>query len=299
MKNKKTFKITPYIFLLPALILMGAFVFLPLIQAVQYSFFKFENFRPISLVKFDNYITLFHDSMFWDSIVRTLQWAFMSAIIPGFVGLVLAFLLEYRTRNRILSGVSRTILFMPMMMSMVAVGLLWSLIYNPLLGLISGLFNAIGITSNTNPIDLLGNKSTAMIAAFATTVWYGSGFSMVIFSAAIQGIPKDIIEAAMIDGTNKFQQIRYISIPYILRTIIIVLTVNMISGFKAFDILYVLTNGGPSNATNITSLYLYRQAFFAFKFDYASAISVVLFICVVFFVVVVGFATDRINKRFG
>ncbi len=298
MKTKKQIKITPYIFLFPAIILMGAFVFLPFIQSIQYSFFKFKDFQPESFVQFSNYIRLFQDSTFLNSIALTLQWAIMSAIIPTFVGLVLAILLEYRTRNRIFTGTARLILFLPQMMSMVAVGLLWSLIYNPLIGLISGLFNALGITSTINPVDLLGNTDTTMLAAFATMVWLSSGFSMVIFSAALQGVPRGVIESAMIDGANKFSQIRYISIPYILRTVMLLLTLNMIGGFKAFDVLYVLTKGGPGNATNITSLYMYRQAFAAFKFDYAAAMAVVLFVLTVFFVVVVMSVTDRIYKRF-
>ena len=298
MKILKRIKITPYIFLFPAVALMGIFVFLPFIQTIQYSFFKFKDFQPESFVQFSNYIRLFQDSTFLNSIALTLQWAIMSAIIPTFVGLVLAILLEYRTRNRILSGVSRTILFLPQMMSMVAVGLLWSLIYNPLIGLISGLFNNLGITTPINPVDLLGNTDTTMLAAFATMVWLSSGFSMVIFSAALQGVPRGVIESAMIDGANKFSQIRYISMPYISRTIMLLFTLNMIGGFKAFDILYVLTNGGPGNATNLTSLYMYKQAFVAFKFDYAAAMAVVLFVLTVFFVVVVMSVTDRIYKRF-
>jgi ABC-type sugar transport system permease subunit len=185
------------------------------------------------------------------------------------------------------------------MMSMVALGLLWSLIYNPLIGLISSLFNSLGITSNTDPINLLGDTRTAIYAAFAAAVWFNAGFSMVIFSAAIQGVPREIIESAITDGANKLQQIVFITIPYILRTTMLLIMVNMISGFKAFDILHVLTNGGPGLATNITSLYMYRQAFFAFKFDYASTMAVVLFMLTIVFVIVIGNMTDRIFKRFG
>ena len=291
--------ISPYIFLLPAIILMGVFVFFPLFQSIGYSFFKLDGFTPESFVKFGNYISLFRDSIFWNSIRLTLQWALMSAFVPTFIGLLLAILLEYRTRNPIFTGVSRTILFLPQMMSMVALGLLWLLIYNPLIGLISNLFNSLGITSNINPVNLLGNPSTALYAAFAAAVWFGAGFSMVIFSAAIQGIPRDIIESAMTDGANKFQQIIFITIPYILRTVMLLIMVNMISGFKAFDILYVLTNGGPGYATNITSLYMYRQGFWAFKFDYATTMAVVLFIATIIFVILIGNITDRIYKRFG
>jgi ABC-type sugar transport system permease subunit len=222
----------------------------------------------------------------------------MSAIVPGFVGLVLAVLLEFRTKNMILSGITRTILFMPMMMSGVAVGLLWSLIYNPSMGIINGLFTAIGVSSLANPINLLGNGSTALFAAFFTTVWQTSGLSMVTFSAALQSVPDDIIEAGMIDGANKFQQIRHISIPSIIGSITTIITVNLISGFKAFDILMVLTGGGPGTSTLSTSLYMYRQGFFALKFDYASTMQVVLFISVTIFVVIMNFLLNKVNERY-
>ena len=184
-------------------------------------------------------------------------------------------------------------------MSMVALGLLWSLIYNPLIGLLSSLFNSLGVTSNVNPLNLLGNTKTALYAAFVPAVWFNAGFSMVVFSAAIQGVPREIIESSITDGANKLQQIVFITIPYILRTVMLLIMVNMISGFKAFDIMYVLTNGGPGQATNITSLYMYRQAFWAFKFDHATTMAVVLFVVTIVFVFSIGNITDRVFKRFG
>ena len=286
-------------FLFPAVVLMGVFVFLPLFQSLGYSFFELDGFTPIAFVKFENYIKLFQDHIFWNSIRLTLQWAFMSAVTPTFIGLLLAILLEYRTRNQILSGVSRTILFLPQMMSMVALGLLWSLIYNPIIGLLSNFFNILGVTSNANPLNLLGNSNTSIFAAFAANVWFHAGFSMVVFSAAIQGVPREIIESAMTDGANKFQQIIFITIPSVLRTMVLLMMVNMISGFKAFDILYVLTRGGPGIATNITSLYMYNQAFYAFKFDYATTMAAVLFVTTIIFVVLIGFATDRLVRKYG
>ena len=291
--------LSPYIFILPASVLMGAFLYLPLLQSIGYSFFELDGFTPESFIGLGNYAALFQDPIFWNSIGLTLQWALMSAFIPPFVGLILAILLEYRTKNRVFSAASRLILFLPQMMSMVALGLLWSLIYNPLIGLISSLFNSLGITSTTDPINLLGDTRTAIYAAFAPAVWFNAGFSMIVFSAAIQGVPREIIESAITDGANKLQQIVFITIPCILRTMMLLIMVNMISGFKAFDILHVLTNGGPGLATNITSLYMYRQAFFAFKFDYAATMAVVLFFLTVVFVIVVGNITDRIFRRFG
>jgi ABC-type sugar transport system permease subunit len=157
---------------------------------------------------------------------------------------------------------------------------------------------AIGIGKPGYQIDVLGSGQMALMGAFLTTIWQTSGFAMVTFSAALQSVPDDIIEASMIDGANKFQQIRHISIPSIVGNITTIITINLINGFKAFDILYVLTGGGPGMATLTTSLYMYRQAFFAFKLDYASTMQVVLFICVMIFVLLVNFVLSKVNKRY-
>jgi ABC-type sugar transport system permease subunit len=254
--------------------------------------------KPDKFVWLENYKILFADGIFWNSIRITIQWAFMAAIIPGFVGLILALLLEFRTKNMILSGITRTVLFMPMMMSGVAVGLLWSLIYNPSMGIINGIMTRLGLSSLANPVNLLGNGTTALFAAFFTTVWQTSGLSMVTFSAALQNVPDDIIEASMIDGATKIQQIRHISIPSIVGNITTIITVNLIGGFKAFDILMVLTGGGPGTSTLSTSLYMYRQGFFALKFDYAAVMQVMLFICVTIFVVIFNFLLNKVNERY-
>ena len=218
----------------------------------------------------------------------------MTATIPTFAGLLLAVLVYYQTKGRVLSGVARTILFMPMMMPAVAVGLLWSLIYNPLLGLLNQLLHLIKAIPSGTYVGFLENPNTALYEAFVPMVWQSAGFSMVIFSAALQGIPIDIREAAVLDGASKLKEIRHIVIPFIAPTIVSLVTVNMISGFKAFDLLNVLTHGGPAESTMIVSLYMYKQAFSAWKYGYSSAVAVVLFMSIL----VCVFLFSLIAKRF-
>jgi ABC-type sugar transport system permease subunit len=184
-----------------------------------------------------------------------------------------------------------------MMMSLAAVGLLWTLIYNPLLGLLNALLKAVGLVTNAHPLNVFGDRRTALYFAFAPVIWQGSGFTMVIFSAALQGIPAEILEASIMDGANKITQIRHIVLPYIFRTITITVTINMISGFKAFDLLKVLTSGGPASSTEITSLYMYREAFFAFNFGTSSTIAVMLFAVVLVCALGTNSLVDRLNKK--
>jgi raffinose/stachyose/melibiose transport system permease protein len=284
-----------YLFLLPAAVLLIVFLYYPVVKGINYSFYSFKNFLPDKFVGLMNYSDAFHDQVFWNSIYLTFKWVFMNAFIPTFTGLLLALLLEYFTRKW-LTGISRTVLFMPMMMSMVSVGLLWTLIYDPNLGLLNGLLHILGYTGK---FSAYGNLNMALYMTFIPVVWQSSGFSMVVFSAALQAVSKDMLESSMIEGANKLNQVRYIMIPSIIKTITMIVIVNMIAGFKAFDLLYVLTRGGPGMSTEITAVYAYKQAFFAFKFEYASTMTVCLLICVIFFLFAFNFVSGKIERRFG
>ena len=273
------------------------FVYYSIITGFGYSFSKFRDFAPAGFVGIQNYVDAFHNDDFINSIRSTLIWVLMTATIPTFAGLLLAILVYYQTRGRVLSGVARTILFMPMMMSAVAVGLLWSLIYNPLLGLLNQLLHLIGAIPAGTYIGFLENPTTALYEAFVPMVWQSAGFSMVIFSAALQGIPIDIREAAVIDGASKIKEIWHIVLPFIAPTVVSLITVNMISGFKAFDLLNVLTHGGPADSTMIVSLYMYKQAFSAWKYGYSSAVAVVLFMSILVSVFLFSLVAKRLVAR--
>lgn len=297
MKRSRVFHIfQAYLFLLPAAAIMLVFLYYPLVTSIEYSFFSFKNFVPFKFIGLQNYQYAFSDVIFVNSLYLTFKWVIMNAFLPTFAGLILAMLLEYFTRSLWFTSAARTILFMPMMMSMVAVGLLWTLIYDPNLGIINGIISGLGGTEKFVPYS---NLSTALYVAFIPMIWQSSGFSMVIFSAALQGVSKEMLESSMIEGANKFNQVRYIMIPSIIKTISMVVIVNMISGFKAFDLLYVLTRGGPGMSTEITAVYAYIQAFFSFKFEYASTMMVCLLLCVIIFLAVFSFITGKIEKRFG
>ena len=285
-----------YLFILPAAVILVMFLYYPVVKSIQYSFFSFKNFAPYGFIGLRNFHDAFIDAVFWNSIFLTFKWVLMNAALPTLVGLILAFLLEFFGGTRWFAGAGRTILFMPMMMSMVAVGLLWTLIYNTNFGLLNALLHAVGVRGN---FIAFGNLGTALYMTYIPVVWQSSGFSMVVFSAAIQGISKEMTEAAMLEGANRANQLRYILIPSIIRTVTMIVIVNMIAGFKAFDLLYVLTRGGPGISTEITAVYAYKQAFFAFKFEYASAMMVCFFVCVIVFVFIFTFLSAKIERKLG
>ncbi len=277
--------------------MLAVFVYSSILTGFGYSFSKFRDFAPAGFVGFRNYVDAFNNDDFLNSIKSTLMWVLMTATIPTFAGLWLAILVYYQTRGRLVSGVARTILFMPMMMSAVAVGLLWSLIYNPLLGLLNQLLHLIELIPAGTYVGFLENPNTALYEAFVPMVWQSAGFSMVIFSAALQGIPNDMREAAVLDGASKIKEIWHIVLPFIVPTIVSLVTVNMISGFKAFDLLNVLTHGGPADSTMIVSLYMYKQAFSAWKYGYSSAVAVVLFMSILVSVLLFSLAARGFVAR--
>ncbi len=295
---RPSLRISPYLYVLPSILVLLAFMYLPVARTIQYSFFTFRNFIPTVAVGFANYRAIFRDPTFWSSIALTLKWVVMTALLPGFFGLVLALLIEQSGYSRTVAGATRTILFIPMMMSLVAVGLMWTLIYNPLLGLLNATLKLVGLVTSARPFNVFGDTRTALYYAFVPVIWQGSGFAMVIFAAALQGIPLEILEASIIDGASRMTQIVRIILPLIFRTITITVVINMISGFKAFDLLKVLTGGGPAASTEITSLYMYRKAFFAFDFGNSSAIAVVLFAIVLVCALGTNSLVDRLNRRF-
>jgi ABC-type sugar transport system permease subunit len=293
--NRRTTVIQAYLFLLPAILLLIAFVYGPLFTSIGYSFSSFENFQPKNFVGLANYKAAFTNGLFWNSISLTFKWVIMNTLLPTFIGLLLALLIEAFIKNDSIAAITRTILFMPMLMSLVAVGILWSLMYDPNIGIVAGVLKAFGINQR---VYLYANQNLAIYVAFIPLLWQSSGFAMVIFAADLQGISKDIIEAAVVEGATKSQQIRYIMVPGIMGTIINVLSINMITGFKAFDLIYSLTKGGPGASTNITALYAYDQAFNSFRFDYSSAVMVVLFIFAIMFLLLFQLLVKPLKKRY-
>ena len=251
--------ISPYLYLAPALLFMIGIILYPMISSVVISFRKWNGLGPMTPVGLENYRRLlFADPDFRGSIVATFIWVLMSVTLLTITSMILALVVEFGVVRRRMIAVTRTVLFMPMTMSLVSVGVLWSLILNPLLGLLTKVLAVVGLISQNNPPDLLGTQSTALLAVFFPVIWQWSGFGMVVFSSAIQGIPEEIIEAAKIDGCGHWKQIRYIALPLLLPAVAILTTVNCIGGFKAFDILYVMTAGGPANASMVATIYMFR-----------------------------------------
>ncbi|MDR0925276.1 MAG: sugar ABC transporter permease [Hungatella sp.] len=276
-----------YSFILPNLIGYAIFVFIPVIFSFVLSVMKWDGSRaPMEFVGLKNFAQIFGDRIFVQSFIHTIQYALLT-VIPT---LVLALLLAVLLNNK-LKGIAifRTALYFPYIASIVAVGAVWNMLFQPDFGPINEFLRFIGISK---PPRWVVDVKWAMVAISVVSVWKYMGYYMIVYLAALQGISGSLYEAAGIDGANGFQKLRYITIPMLTPTTFFVLIMLTIQCFKVFDLVYVMTGGGPGNATKTLVNYIYEKAFTSWEFGPASAGALVLF-SVVLVVTLIQFAGEK------
>ena len=276
--RKKDERIAAYIFTSPAIVLLIAFLVVPMIYTVYYSVFKYQVMRPndISFIGLDNYTKLFKDAEFWKALRNTFYFTIIVVPVQCVLALALALLVSKRFKG---VAVFRTMYFSPQLTSMVVISVLWTVLYNSNPN--TGLINSILVGFGLQPINFLTNAKTAMNAIIFMSAWQGAGYQMMIFLAGLQGIPKEQYEAASVDGANTWQQFWNITIPNLKGTIKYVIMITMIQAMKLFTQPYVMTQGGPKNATKTMVYYIYTQGFQKGNFGYACSVAAVFFVIVV------------------
>lgn len=280
MKKPLGYKINIFLFLLPALLLFVTVLIAPIIMSFVYSLTKWNGFTTPEYIGFKNYVELFTSKSI--NIKRALKNVFLLALLSCCIQLPFALWLALRLSRPIKGrGALLSIYFMPVLISTVVIGQLWLKIYNPDYGLLNVLLRRIGLESWTR--IWLGDKKTALGAAFVPVLWQYVGYHMLLMYAGIKGVPPELTEAAMLDGATDSQINRYIIIPYI-RPILRVSVIFAVTGsLKSFDLIYVLTNGGPSHATEVPSTLMISMLFLRNRYGMGSAIAVMLIIlCFVF-----------------
>jgi multiple sugar transport system permease protein len=266
-------------FAAPFVILFGIFLALPILAALLFSFTSFglrDITNPIgaSVVGVDNYARLLSDAKFWKSLGNTAYFVLVGVPLTLILGLVIANALSRGiTRFRTAFRVGY---YLPVITSIVAIAVVWRFLLNPDVGLINILLRNIGITGP----DWLANKTLAMPAIIAMAVWRNLGFAMVVFVAGMQAIPPTLYEAAAIDGAGRWQSFRYVTLPMLRPTILFMLVITTIGYLQLFEEPFVMTDGGPLDATLSVTMYMYQQGFAFFHQGYASAIAYVLFVIV-------------------
>lgn len=272
---------TPYLFLVPALVLLGVFVLYPIIAVVYYSFTEYDIVRPPVFIGLDNFARLIDDDTFWQALIHSLVYLLVTPIL-----IVLSILLAIVV-NRQLRGIHiyRALYFVPAVSGSIAIGLSWRWLFDRT-GFINSVLQSWGVIDQ--PIQWLTTPAYVLPIAMLLTIWAGIGYYSVIFLAGLQNVPDELYDAARIDGCTDLQKHRYVSLPALRPQIVFVAVISSLAALKVFDEIYVLTNrtGGILDSGTTMVFYLWQQAFQQSNAGYASAIAIVLLVVTLAFSIV-------------
>ncbi len=275
-----------YLFILPNFIGFVFFMLIPILTALFYSFTNYDIISESKFIGLDNYIDLFTDHRFIQALTNTLYYSLL--VVPA--GVILA-LLTALLLNQKLKGMAifRTMFFIPVITSMVAVSLVWSMLYDENSGLFNSMLSSIGLSG----VNWLTNPDISMISIAIMSIWKGLGYNMTIFLASLQGVSNDLYEAADIDGANSVQKFLKITVPMIRPTTYFVVLMSLIGSLQVFDQVFIMTKGGPAGATKTIAMYIYEYGFTYYKMGYACAAAFVMF----FLVFTVSIIQNRSSKK--
>jgi multiple sugar transport system permease protein len=264
-----------YLFLGPALLLLAALLVYPLAQVIRMSLFDIT-VREERWVGLGNFVTLARSALFWQALWQTLLFTVGSVLAHLAIGLGLALLLHARIGPR-LRSLFRGLLIVPWLFAPVVAAMLWVLVLNPF-GALNGLLAALGVLDRNATINWLGDPRTSLLAVTIVNVWRAFPFPMVMVLAGLAAIPDELYEAAAIDGSRPWEQFRYVTLPSLSGVLGTVALLDFIWTFRAFDLVYVMTGGGPVNSSQVLATSIYFDAFQKFQFGYASAEAVAMLV---------------------
>lgn len=269
---------TIVLFLSPAAIIYLYFVIFPVVQSIYYSLFRWNGLGPLlNFIGIDNYTRAFGDKNFTTALSHNLLIAVLSIVIQLPLSLLLALIVARHMPGR---SVFRMIFFMPYVLSDVTTGVIWSFVYRPDGGLLN---NAITSTGIGQPQAWLGNPDLALVAVFVVMCWKYFGFHLILYVAGLQQIPAELEEAAKIDGASTAQVLRHITIPLLGSTIRVSIFLSILGSLQYFDLIWVMTLGGPVGASETMATYMIKNGFQRFNLGYGSAVGVILFLlCFIF-----------------
>lgn len=258
-----------WIFILPAILGTLIFIVIPVVCSFGLSFAKWDLLNPIEFVGLENYRLLFKDNLFYKILLNTVVFAFSTSVLGVILPLVLASILNSKIRG---SEFYKTAYFLPFITPMVVVGIVWAWIFDPNIGLLNQLLHI--------NINWLYDSKFALPAIIIVSVWKLIGYNMIIFLSSLSAISNSMFEAAKIDGANALQVFKNVTIPLLSPTIFFVIIITAISTFQVFDLVYLMTQGGPFDSTNVLVYAIYKNAFEYFNVGKASAIAYVLFVII-------------------
>ena len=259
-------KLSGWLFVLPALVGTLIFIIIPVICSFALSFSKWDLLSSIEFVGLENYRLLFKEPLFYKILINTVVFAISTSVFGVIIPLILACILNSKIRG---SEFFKTAYFLPFITPMIVVGVIWEWIFDPNIGFINYILNI--------HINWLYDSNFAMPALIIVSVWKLIGYNMIIFLGALSAISQNMFEAAKIDGANPIQTFIYVTVPLLSPSIFFVVIITAISSFQVFDLIYLMTQGGPLDSTNVLVYSIYKNAFEYFNVGKASAIAYVLF----------------------
>lgn len=286
MKKKNKDFLLISILIAPSLIIFIIYRIIPIFWNFFLSFYKFNIIGKNEWLGLKNYVTMFTDSVFWEGLRNTCIYFAAGTPVAIIISIAIALLVNERIRGR---NIYRTIIFLPYPISTVAVGIIWKWLYNEKVGLFNYVLRSLKITKEAIPF--LESFSWALPSVIVTSLWQIIGFFMIIILTGIQSIPSQLYEASELDGATFSKQLFGITLPLLKSSIFLCFVIGIINSFTMFDIVYVMTGGGPGHSTEILVSYIYKNAFRFNRIGYAAAITVFLFLFLLF----VTFIINRIS----
>lgn len=275
--NKVRGHAAAFLFVLPALINFSVFRYYPMIWAFRASLWDYSLLGGFKkFVGFDNYVrALTEDSFFWDSLKVTAMFAF--GYVPLVVGLALL-LAVFASQPHFGMGIIRSFIFVPVVTSYIVVSIVWGMVLNKDVGLLNGFLSTLGLPR----VEFLTSIRNALPTLIGISVWKEVGYGMIILVAGLRGIPQDYYDAAHIDGASSWRRFKDVTVPMLRRHLMFVTVISTLFAFQMFIPVYQLTHGGPARATNVTVYYIYQRAFRFGEMGYASALSIILLVILMF-----------------
>lgn len=279
---------TVFLGMLPALVIYIGIALVPIGMSFYYSFFNWDGLSPMTFTGLNNFISTLKDAVFWKGVQNNIFMMITGICGQMPLGLFFALLL-----NRSLKGIKayRSMLFLPVVISAVIVSIIWGMVFKIESGLLNGLLGLVGLDAWKQ--DWLGSPKLGMLSVSITYIWQNYGFYMVIFLAALQNISEEIKEAAVMDGATGWKHFWHVTLPMLKETIWVTLIFAISNSFRVFDLIYVMTAGGPAHNTEVMTIYMYNNAFQNMNFGYGSAVSILILL----FSLIAIYAANLLTRR--
>jgi multiple sugar transport system permease protein len=277
--KKSLYHLTPYLFVAFPLLIYTVWVIGPMLYTFYLSLTDWDGVSGMNFIRLKNYSRLFRDRVFFTAFFNNIKWIGSFITVPIAAGLALAMAL-----NRSVPGskVFKAIFFFPMVLSFVVMGLIWSWMYQPDSGIINSVLRLIGLEGLTR--GWLSDPKLVIWSIIFTGIWRQVGYVMLLYLAGLQSVNTDLVDASRVDGAGAWQSFRHVIIPQLAPITVVVVVISIIDSLRAFDLVYVMTRGGPFNSSQVLATFMYNEAFWNYRMGYGASISVVLFMISLLFI---------------